>query len=73
MKLPFATAWIGLEIMLNKSVSETQTWYMFTYTWNLKNKTSEYNRETDSQIQKKKLIITSGEVEERRDKIKVED
>ena len=53
MKLPFATAWIGLEIMLNKSVSETQTWYMFTYTWNLKNKTSEYNRETDSQIQKK--------------------
>lgn len=50
MKLQFATAWIGLEIMLNKSVSETQTGYMFTYTRNLKNKTSEYNRETDSQI-----------------------
>ena len=42
--------------------------------WNLKNKTGEYNKkETDSQIYTKTLVVTCGEREGGREKIKVED
>ena len=42
--------------------------YIITYMWNLKNKTNEYNKtETDSDIENK-LVVTSGESEEKRGK-----
>ena len=48
---------------LSKSNREKQILHVITYMWNLKNKTSEYNKkETDSQTVNK-LVVTSGERE----------
>ena len=49
----FATIWMDLEGFTLSEISQRKknTLYDITYTWNLKNKTNEYNKtETDSQI-----------------------
>ena len=49
--LPFATTWMGLEIIILSEVRERQISYDIAYIWNLKNVTNELicKTETDSQ------------------------
>ena len=59
--LPFATTWMDLEILsLAKWVRERPILNVFTYMWNLKNKSnvqSKRETETDSDIEKKFVVI----------------
>ena len=49
--LLFATTWMELEGILLSEISQRKILYNITYMWNLKNKTSEYDKkETYSQI-----------------------
>ena len=50
--LPFATTWMDLKSIMLSEISQRKTiLYVIIYTWNLKNKTNEYNKtETNSQI-----------------------
>ena len=59
--MPFAAAWMGLEVIIMSEVSQTGR-YDSTYAWNLKHNTSEfiYKTETDSDTENR-LMVTAGE------------
>ena len=52
----FAITWIDLKGFMFSEISQTEkdkNCHVFTYMWNLKNKTNKYRKiETDSQIQR---------------------
>ena len=52
--LPFATIWMDLEGIMVAEMSdrERQILYIFTYLWNIKNKTNKYNK-----IKKRKYML----------------
>ena len=60
--MPFAAAWINLEMIIVSEVSQRQISYDITYMWNLQSGTSEftYKTETDSQTQKTNLWLPKG-------------
>ena len=62
--LPVATTWCDLEGIMLSEISQRKTNTVhFTYIWNLKNKTNEYNKtETDSQIQTTNQLLLWEEV-----------
>ena len=66
--MPFPAEWMDPEIIILSEVSQRKTNTIYvTYMWNPKDFTNEstYKTETDSQIQKNKLLVTEGEREVR--------
>ena len=63
--IPFAAAWMHLEILIISEIRERQVLYDITYIWNIKYGTNELisKTETDSQTWRAELWLPRGDGE----------